>query len=333
MPAPGTGQQHRFVEQLIRETESIPPGFNPATLFLGGGTPTVLDPDCLRSLLKTLHRFSPDEFSCETNPGVFDEQTAALLLEGGVNRLSIGVQSFDESMLACLGRIHTPAQAEKAVRLARRSGFPTIGIDLMFGMPGQPLKGVESDLHRALELDPDHLSIYNLVYEEGTPLTESMPARLDEGLERTMYDLLREQLVHAGYEHIEISTFSRPGKACRHNALYWDGGEYIGCGPAAHSHLDGTRWANETDIDAYCRRGPSIAFRETLRPEQRERETLVMRLRRTEGAELSQPLFDELHPVLVSLQEEHLIELDGRRIRLSPDALFISDAIFADLIE
>lgn len=332
IPVPGVEQQQRFVAQLIRETESLPSGFDPATLFLGGGTPTVLDASCLRNLLQALKRFSPEEFSCETNPGAFDEKIATQLIEGGVNRLSIGVQSFDEQMLAALGRVHTPDQAEGAVRLARRMGFATVGLDLMFGMPGQTLKDIESDLDRALALDPDHVSIYNLVYEENAPLTQSNPMRLDEELERAMYDLIRKQLLDAGYEQIEISSFSRPGKACRHNALYWDGGEYIGCGPAAHSHLDGTRWANDPDIDAYCHTGPTIAFRETLSPEQRERETLVMRLRRTEGAELSEHLFNELQPVLTSLQDEHLIEIRGRRIRVEPDALFISDAIFTDLI-
>ncbi|MFA7257708.1 MAG: coproporphyrinogen-III oxidase family protein, partial [Kiritimatiellales bacterium] len=215
------------------------------------------------------------------NPGTVDAERFSLLRRNGVNRLSIGVQSFKFQCLETLGRIHTAEEAESAFRLARAAGFENISVDLMFGIPGQTMEMLESDLERALALNPEHIAIYNLMYEEGTPLTKLNLPRLDDSLEREMYDWIRARLKKVGFVHYEISNFAKPGFECRHNQLYWNGGEYIGCGPAAHSHWKGTRWANVADLDDYCANGPRREFEETLDPEAKARETLVMGLGRS----------------------------------------------------
>ncbi|MFA6172509.1 MAG: radical SAM family heme chaperone HemW [Kiritimatiellales bacterium] len=321
-----------FFRTLEKELQSLPEDFAPETLFIGGGTPTALDIQTLEKFLPMLGKFSPQEFSCEANPGTVNRAKLDLLRKNGVNRLSIGVQSFDSRCLETLGRIHSAEEAESAFRLARAAGFENIGLDLIFGVPGQTIEMLEADLNRALALEPEHISIYNLMYEEGTPLTAGNPERLDEGLEREMYDLIRARLKGAGFTHYEISNFAKPGFECRHNLLYWSGGEYIGVGPAAHSHWKGMRRANAADLDEYCANGPRREFEETLDPEAKERETLVMGLRLLDGVVVSPGLWEKLAESFQTLEKSGLLVLDGRRIRLSEDALFVSDAVFTELV-
>jgi oxygen-independent coproporphyrinogen-3 oxidase len=321
-----------FFQTLEEELKNLPDGFSPETVFIGGGTPTALDFQTLERFLPMLGRFSPQEFSCEANPGTVDEAKLALLKRSGVNRLSIGVQSFDSRCLETLGRIHSAGQAEAAFRMARAAGFKNVGLDLMFGVPGQTMQKLEADLNRALALCPEHISIYNLMYEEDTPLTACDPEKVDEGLEREMYDRIRQRLKAAGFVHYEISNFAKPGFECRHNLLYWSGGDYIGVGPAAHSHWKGVRRANVSDLEDYCINGPRHEFEETLEPAAKERETLVMGLRRLKGVEVSACLWDELHESFKSFEKAGLLVLDGRHVRLSESALFVSDAVFAELV-
>ncbi len=362
-----------FFQTLAAEIEnlkSLYPDFLPDTIFIGGGTPTALDVQTLGKFIPTLRRFSPIEFSCEANPGTVDPWKLDLLIKNGVNRLSIGVQSFDSRSLETLGRIHSAEQAESAFRLARAAGFKNMGLDLMFGIPGQTIKNLEADLDRALALEPEHISVYNLMYEEGTPLTAINPEKLDENLERELYDLIRRRLTDEKFIHYEISNFARSGFECRHNLLYWNGGEYIGCGPAAHSHWKGVRWANVADLDDYLtmqgaqptpscehpsrggecddrskspllggvpeRQGgagwPRREFEETLDSEAKERETLVMGLRQLAGVEVSDSLWGELQESFQTLEKAGLLKIDGRRIRLSEEALFVSDSVFTELV-
>lgn len=332
-----------FFQALETEIKNLPTDFQPETIFIGGGTPTAPSFQCLEKFLPNLGKFHPVEFSVEANPGTVDRQKLELLKNSGVNRLSIGVQSFDFQCLETLGRIHSAEQAEAAFRLARASGFENISIDLMFGIPGQTMEMLEADIERALSLGPEHMAIYNLMYEEGTPLTERNPSRLDESLERDMYDHIRARLKAAGFVHYEISNFARPGFECRHNLLYWTGGEYIGCGPAAHSHWKGVRWANVADLEDYCANGPRCEFEERLDPEAKERETLVMGLRLLAGVEVSSKVWNALQKRFQSLEEEGLLVIEppspkatacrsGRRVRLTEEALFVSDAVFAELV-
>lgn len=317
-----------FFQALETEIKNLPTDFQPETIFIGGGTPTAPSFQCLEKFLPNLGKFHPVEFSVEANPGTVDRQKLELLKNSGVNRLSIGVQSFDFQCLETLGRIHSAEQAEAAFRLARASGFENISIDLMFGIPGQTMEMLEADIERALSLGPEHMAIYNLMYEEGTPLTERNPSRLDESLERDMYDHIRARLKAAGFVHYEISNFARPGFECRHNLLYWTGGEYIGCGPAAHSHWKGVRWANVANVDDWSAR----EFEETLDPDAKERETLVMGLRLLAGVEVSSNLWKNLGEKFQWLEKQGLLQIDGRCVRLTDEALFVSDAVFSELV-
>ena len=325
-------KQEQFFQTLEKELQNLPVDFVPETVFIGGGTPTTPDFQILEKFFPIFGRANPSEFSCEVNPGTVDDKKLALLKRSGVNRLSIGVQSFNFQCLETLGRIHTAEQAEEAFRLARAAGFKNISLDLMFGIPGQTMQMLEADLASALALGPEHISIYNLMYEEGTPLTDSDPEKLDEGLEREMYDYIRARLKAAGFVHYEISNFSKPGFECRHNLLYWNAGEYIGCGPAAHSHWKGVRRANVSDLDDYCVNGPRCEFEEKLDPEAKERETLVMGLRQIAGIKVSSNLWKKLEESFRSLEKAGLLVIDGSRVRLSEEALFVSDAVFAELV-
>jgi oxygen-independent coproporphyrinogen-3 oxidase len=325
-------KQGQFFQTLEKELNGLPDDFSPDTVFVGGGTPSAPDFQTLEKYLPMFGKFSPSEFSVEVNPGTVDERKLSLLKRTGVNRLSIGVQSFDFQCLETLGRIHSAEEAELAFRLARDAGFENTSIDLMFGIPGQTMEMLDADLDRALVLGPEHISIYNLMVEEGTPLAERDLVRLDEDLEREMYDHIRARLKAAGFEHYEISNFARLGFECRHNLLYWTGGEYIGCGPAAHSHWTGTRWANVADLDDYCENGPRREFEETLDSDAKERETLVMGLRLLRGVEVSSNVWKNQQSVFQALEKEGLLVMNDRHVRLSEDALFVSDAVFAELI-
>lgn len=325
-----------FFQGLEKEIKNLPADFFPTTVFIGGGTPNALTASQLEGLCtfisKAVDLSGLQEFSGEVNPGILDSGKLAALRAGRVNRLSIGVQSFDSKCLETLGRIHTAEQAESTFRLARAAGFKNIGLDLMFGVPGQTMQMLEADLDQALALGPEHISIYNLMYEGGTPLTLRNPEKLDEDLEREMYDRIRARLKAAGFVHYEISNFAKPGFECRHNLLYWSGGEYIGCGPAAHSHWKGVRWANVSDLDDYCANGPRREFEETLDPDAKERETLVMGLRLLEGVDVSPGLFEKQQRCFRTLEKDGLLVIDGSRIRLTEEALFVSDAVFAELV-
>ena len=354
-------KQELFFPALEREIKNLPAEFLPETVFVGGGTPTAPEFQYLESLFPILGEFGAVEFSVEVNPGTVDQQRLDLLKGAGVNRLSIGVQSFNSQCLETLGRIHSADEAEAAFRLARTAGFENISIDLMFGTPGQTVEMLDADLNRALELDPEHIAVYNLMVEEGTPLAGRDPARLDEELEREMYDRIRARLKAAGFVHYEISNFAKPGFECRHNMLYWTGGEYIGCGPAAHSHWKGMRWANVADLDGYIgspgglalpqeaaltgrarppgepessisEHWPQREFEETLDADAKERETLVMGLRLLGGVDVSPELFERVRYTLQQLEGEGLLEIDGRHVRLSEEALFVSDSVFAELV-
>lgn len=320
-------KQERFFQTLGKELDGLPPDFSPETIFIGGGTPTAPDFQILEKFLPNLGKFNPTEFSVEVNPGTVDEQKLVLLKKSGVNRISIGVQSFDFQCLETLGRIHSAEEAEAAFHLARATGFESISIDLMFGVPGQTMQNLDADLDRALSLGPEHIAIYNLMYEEGTPISER-PDRLDEDLEREMYDHIRARLRSADFEHYEISNFAKPGFECRHNLLYWTGGEYIGCGPAAHSHWKSVRWANVSDVDDWSER----EFEETLDPGAKEHETLVMGLRLLRGVKVPSSVWKTQEEVFQCLEKQGLLEIDGRCVRLTENALFVSDAVFAELV-
>lgn len=343
--------QPDFLAALETELRQLPRPFRPETVFMGGGTPTELSAPDLARLLELLHQqvdlSAVTEWTCESNPGTLTREKATLLQSAGVNRMSLGVQSFDPKTLEFLGRIHSAEEAAAGFHLLRDVGLPSINLDLIYGVPGSGLEIVQRDVERLIELAPDHAACYCLIFEDGTPLADlrarGFVKEVDDDTERTQYEWVRNRLRDAGYQHYEISNFARPGHTCRHNQLYWGAGEYLGVGPSAHSHWRGERYGNVRDLAQYCRKmlgGQSArAFSERLPPEAKARETLVMALRQLEGITWTQFQADtgfDLRALcgetLDWLARQGLMELTPERVRLTDEGLFVSDGVFAELV-
>lgn len=230
-----------------------------ATVYLGGGTPTALPAALLTGILETLRTAAgtPVECTVEANPGTVDAAYLTQLRAAGANRLSLGVQSFNDRLLRVIGRIHTAAEAEQAFRAARAAGFENISLDLMYGLPTQTLDDLKKSVDEALALVPEHISVYGLTVEEGTPFAaaeaQGKLALPTEDAAEEMYDWLTAALPARGYARYEISNFARQGCESRHNLGYWRNVPYLGVGAAAHGYVDGVRWGNEPDTEKYIR--------------------------------------------------------------------------------
>ena len=244
-----------YVDALSREADLAADGWQgiPFTsIFFGGGTPTTLSSATIGSLIETFRErftFLPDsEITCEANPDTVDEVSLASLREGGVNRLSMGVQSFDADVLASLQRIHSADSARRAYRAARDAGFDNVNLDLIYGAEGESLDSWRSTLEEAVVFRPEHLSCYALTIEPNTMLGRQMAAGRaqapDPDRQADMYELACERLRYAGYRHYEVSNWALPGRECRHNTGYWEGRPYLGLGAGAHSFRMGRRWWN-----------------------------------------------------------------------------------------
>jgi oxygen-independent coproporphyrinogen-3 oxidase len=320
------------------------------TLFIGGGTPTQLNGSDLRRLLTLVLNWHPlacgHEFTVEANPSDLDLESIALFAESGVTRISLGAQSFRATKLRTLERDHSAQDIERSVQLARSHGMD-VGIDLIFAAPGESLSEWASDLDRAIELDPDHVSTYSLTYERGTQFwNRRRHGELnvaDEELERAMYELAIDRLNSVGFEHYEVSNFARPNKRCRHNETYWMGRAYFGAGPGAARYVDGVRSMNHRSTTNYIKwvlagRSP-VAESEELSSVNRALELLVFGLRRMDGVDRSRfqrqtgIILDSLvGAVLHELSLMGLIDDDGECVRLSRDGLLLSDSIFGRLL-
>ena len=269
------------------------------TVFFGGGTPTILPLNELAGLLESLaeavavHRL--EEFTVEANPATVDDEKAELLVSAGVNRVSMGAQSFFPGELATLERLHSPEDIAPSVATLRRHGVRQINLDLIFGIPGQTLDTWSQSLARAIELVPDHIACYGLTYEPGTRLTAMRRhGRLtpcDEDLEADMFLLTMDALEAAGYRQYEISNYAKPGSQCRHNLMYWRNEPYIGVGPSAAGCLNGRRYKNVADVAGYVRLidrdGRAETESETIDAEMLIVETVMMQLRLNEGLSIA----------------------------------------------
>jgi oxygen-independent coproporphyrinogen III oxidase len=340
------------------------------TLFLGGGTPTHLPARDLAKLLDTVLHWLPladgAEFSVEANPATLDEGKIAVLAEHGVNRVSLGAQSFDVGMLHVLERNHRPEDvAPTAERVRRR--IATVSLDLIFGVPGQSLAQWLADLRQAVALQPDHIATYGLTYEKGTPLWKQrergLVRPLDEEVELAMYTQAMDVLGAAGFEHYELSNFaareSTPplsthspltthhsllSKRCRHNQVYWANHAHFGFGMGAAQYVNGIRDLNTRDLAAYLKRlhaGQSPVFQsECLSPRDRALETVVIQLRRASGIERTQfteqtafDLDDLRGPTLAWLAELGLLADDGVSVRLTRRGKCVADSVVTELLK
>jgi oxygen-independent coproporphyrinogen-3 oxidase len=320
------------------------------TLFFGGGTPTYLPHHLLERLLGLTQRWLPllpnHEFSVEANPSYLDVAKIDLLRSHGVNRLSLGVQSFQQNLLHVLERDHRPADVPRVLDFIRPR-IANISMDLIFGVPGQTLAQWNSDLTQALRLAPMHIATYGLTYEKGTRLwkqrEKGQVRPLDEETECDFYTHAMEVLEQSGLEHYEISNFARPGRACRHNQVYWANHAYFGFGVGAARYIDGVRELNTRDVSTYIRRlkaGESPTFQsECLPPRERAVETIAIQLRRAAGIERAffrtQTGFcldDLVGPKFQTLAELGLLCDDGRAVFLTRKGKCVADAIVEMLI-
>ncbi len=326
-------------------------GLAPETIFVGGGTPTRLSADQLRRFGEIIARYTDKsrlhEFTVEINPGTLDAEKVQALAAMGVSRASFGVQSFDESFLKGLGRIHEAGKAAEAVNLVRSAGIERTSIDLIFALPGQSLEQVRSDIARALELGTEHLSFYALTYEDDTPLTRDLIAGrvqpCEEELEREMFSVIGDACANAGLPRYEVSNFARPGAECRHNLVYWTLGDWHGVGAAAHGMIGGEITENAADHRSYTRalleenRLP-VARREQLGPMQRAETYLLMGLRLTRGIELArfkaiagQSFEGACGEAARVLTRQGLLEVTPSHARCTDEGLLLLDRIVLEL--
>ena len=321
-----------------------------STVYMGGGTPSQLSVDNMRRLFGTLHDvYDVDggaEITVECNPDDIDGSYASMLRQLGVNRISLGAQTFSDKYLRFMGRRHTARQVEKAVDILRHAGFGNISIDIMFGFPSQTVSECDCDIRRALSLEVEHISAYGLTYEEGTPLYDMLRRGeikdIDEETYIAMYDDIANSLTGAGYEHYEISNFARPGRRSRHNSGYWHGVPYIGLGAAAHSFDTLSRQWNIANVREYISRtsdGGQCSGREALGKETMYNELVMTALRTCEGISVDRVgdrFGKDCQSHLLRCAEKYIsngvLVIGGGFMHLSRKGIFISDAVMSDLM-
>ena len=299
------------------------------SVFFGGGTPSLLAADQLMRILDAVERTDGAEVTVECNPDSVDAAKFGAYRRAGVNRLSLGVQSMVPHVLASLGRTHDPANVRRAVDLARDAGFARVSVDLIYGTPGESPDDWQRSLDGALALGVDHVSAYALTVEPATALGRQVAAGApapDDDLQADAYLRADAVFAAAGLEWYEISNWARPGEACRHNELYWTGGEYVGIGCAAHGHTNGRRWWNvrtpERYIAAISGDTSAVAGSEVLDPETRAEECFSLALRMRTGAVAG----ERAAAIVSELAEQGLLERDGDRIVLTrPGRMLASD--------
>ncbi len=358
--------KERYAGQLIEEIHAKSAAFADreiSTLFIGGGTPSILKAESLAQIMAAVRAdfaLAADcEATIEANPGTLTADWLETCRAAGLNRLSLGLQSADDGELRTLGRIHTWEQFLASYGMVRRAGFENVNVDLMSALPGQSLASWERSLREVTALEPEHISAYSLIVEEGTPFCERYSgagAKLlpDEDTERAMYRAAKEILGRAGFERYEISNYAKPGRACRHNIGYWTGEEYLGLGLGASSYVDGWRFSNTGDMERYLAAGRAemcgnrdgcghkAAFYESVTrttEQSRMEEFMFLGLRMVRGVPEDEfarrfgKTMDEVYgPVLRQMEELGLMEKDGAFWRLTERGIDVSNGVMAEFL-
>jgi oxygen-independent coproporphyrinogen-3 oxidase len=346
----------RYLDALEKEIATLGTPQEVETIFIGGGTPTYLNHRQLERLMRTVGSWfgqarvpapaQATEFTVEANPGTIDAEKVNILADHGVNRVSLGAQSFHPHLLQVLERNHNPRDVPRAVDLIRQR-ISEVSLDLIFGVPRQTLAEWQGDLQTVIDLGVKHISTYGLTYEKGTPLWKQRErgevAPLDEELERAMYEHAMDALESAGFEHYEISNFARPWHRCRHNDVYWANEAYFGFGLGAARYVLGKREVNTRDLFGYLAKiaaGESaVQQSEELEPEERARETAVLMLRRREGIERQR--FKEqtgydldvlLGTQIVRFVGRGLLLDAGDSVRFTREGMLLADSVFEALL-
>lgn len=341
---PGDTDKRALIQAILKEAQistSLLKGQEVTTLYLGGGTPSMLSPSHLTELFEGLHEIIPLEnthITLEANPATFGHAKAALFRDLGVNRTSLGIQSFSPQVLKTLGREHNPEQASEAVHTLRASGMNEINIDLMFSIPGQSLHDWSHSLDTAIALEPDHISAYNLTYEEDTEFLDRLTQGHYSECEDTnaeMFGLAHQKLTDVGFVHYETSNYARPGKESKHNLSYWLGHDYLGLGPSAVSTVDGTRWKNLPDTARYVHAietiGHAKSEEEIIDADAYRTERIALLLRTTIGLP-EQYLQDSPAGAVENLISHRLAELHDGHLRLINDGPMLVDAVAEQIL-
>ena len=320
------------------------------TIYLGGGTPSQLTEEELNEIFTSLYNIykvkEDAEITLEANPDDLTPEYVSMLRRLPINRISMGIQTFQEETLKLLHRRHTARQAIEAFQRCREAGFRNISIDLMYGLPGETLDTWKEDLQQAIALHPEHISAYHLIYEEGTALwklrDEHQVEEADEDLSVTLFKTLINELKQAGYQHYEISNFCLPGLHSRHNSSYWTGKKYLGCGPSAHSFNGSSRQWNIASLDNYLKgiaSGKPNYEIEELDLYTRYNDFVITSIRTCWGMSLSRlrsEYGEELYRYCLRMAKSHLeqgvLETEEDTLRLTQEGIFISDGIMSDLL-
>ncbi|MGI6129306.1 MAG: radical SAM family heme chaperone HemW [bacterium] len=334
-----------YISALEKEAEyfitSWPQSQGVSSVYIGGGTPTVLSPHELERVLQVAAAFPQTaaiEWTVEANPGTLTKAKLALLKAAGVNRLSLGVQSFDDTVLSFLGRVHSAAEAKIAWDLARCAGFDNLSLDLMYAIPGQGLDVWRQTLQEAISLAPDHISAYSLMIEEGTEFAKRGLKPCSEELDLAEYQEAQVMLEQAGLYQYEISNFARHGYSCRHNLVYWHNESYLGLGLAATSYLEGERRNNVQDMTSYVTTlwngHLPIAEREEATPELDQAETVMLALRLKEGLprerfyrRFGQDVYTAYSEAIDRLAAAGLVTLNEQRLTLTTKGLLLYNQV------
>lgn len=344
-----------YVEKLIEEIHGQSTAYSEyvvTSIFLGGGTPSILSPELIEAVLTAVYECfdvpTDAEITIETNPGTLTMEKLYAYLNCGINRLSIGLQSSDDTELRMLGRIHCYDDFLKSYQRARQAGFTDINVDLMSALPGQSLQSWKNTLRKVMMLKPEHISAYSLIIEEGTPFYERYHAHPeffpDEDTDREMYHLTKELMAAQGYERYEISNYAKPGYECRHNIGYWTGVEYLGLGLGASSYTFGYRYHNVTDLGEYLSLDlsqPGAAAREIQELTQKDQmeEFMFLGMRLTKGVSGSefirrfgQNMWNVYGDAFEKLRRQGLIEEDPPMVRLTELGVDVSNQVLCEFL-
>jgi oxygen-independent coproporphyrinogen III oxidase len=352
--AAGPVTQTGYIENLSGEIEKYfetNPGWLVNTVYIGGGTPTVMSSADIKTLMAVVTRIAPDaqEITIEANPHADDLAKIPTLRSSGANRISIGVQSFDDTELGIAGRLHSSVDAHRFLETCREAGFDNISLDLIYGLPNQTIESFQKTLKEAIRFNPEHISLYGLAFESDSRLGR-LPERQIHGLglpdgdrQAEMYDLARLMLKESGYNQYEISNFARPGFECRHNIAYWVGDNYIGFGPGAASYIDGARFKRISNVDVYIatisQGKNTVEYLENLSTHRAAAEALIMGMRLSGGIDRNVietrfgiKVTDLCGEALEKYRVAGLVEMSEDMIKLTDSAYFVSNAIFRDII-
>ena len=372
----------KYIKAVIKElkkyleNKEFMKNYNVTTIYIGGGTPSYIDSKYIVEILKEIEKnlvnndtkFQDIEITLEVNPGTINEEKVNLYKKAKINRISMGLQSTNDQILKQIGRIHTYNEFLDAYSIVKKAGFDNINIDLMIGLPNQTISDVKESLNKIVELNPNHISVYSLILEEGTVLDklieEGKMELLDEELERNMYWYVKNTLEINGYNHYEISNFSKIRKESKHNLNCWEQKEYIGIGTSAHSYINGVRYCNESSVEKYIENinNKDIDVNEIIKLgngdksflekveevyeideiqslEDKKREYMLLGLRKLEGVKISNfkekfvenPIY-VYHKELEKLVEEDLIRVDGDRIFLSRRGIDLANLVWEEFV-